>query len=412
MDPDIQARFIADMHPADEVLDFGIKASGKLQLLDVMLTEIKTRGLKVLILFQVTCWSHLLGSASYFSYLYLWIYVLFHFIVNNMDSYYFVVLIISFTVVLQLLGTERIQSKNILQDFIIQRFGLDAYEYVDTAYSPTDKQNAVNRFNAKETGQFVFLLEYRACSPVIKLSSLDVVILYDSDWNPANDLRALKKISVDSKVEKINIFRFYSPFTIEERALVLAKQNLNLDQKLQNFNRSTSNTLLSWGAAYLFSKVDEYLADRNSNSTLNFVSGQSLLDDVMKELRAILSGNFENSDSVISEAKLDVGSYKIKSPMFGESKVQLKDGEMPHVFWKNLFEGKNVMWNYLRRPSPRNRKRVQYWEGSHSNSELKKDNMAKRPKRMVNEKLGPISSQVDLVADEAAVSNGGNGCLY
>lgn len=77
MDPSVQARFIADKHPAAEVLDFGIKASGKLQLLDMMLTEIKTRGLQVLILFQVTCWSHLLGSASYLSYLYFWIHVLF-----------------------------------------------------------------------------------------------------------------------------------------------------------------------------------------------------------------------------------------------------------------------------------------------------------------------------------------------
>lgn len=36
-----------------EYLDVGIKASGKLQLLDAMLMEIKSRGLKVLILFQV-----------------------------------------------------------------------------------------------------------------------------------------------------------------------------------------------------------------------------------------------------------------------------------------------------------------------------------------------------------------------
>lgn len=35
------------------MLDAGIKASGKLQLLDMMLMEIKNRGLRVLILFQV-----------------------------------------------------------------------------------------------------------------------------------------------------------------------------------------------------------------------------------------------------------------------------------------------------------------------------------------------------------------------
>ena len=35
------------------MLDAGIKASGKLQLLDMMLMEIKNRGLRVVILYQV-----------------------------------------------------------------------------------------------------------------------------------------------------------------------------------------------------------------------------------------------------------------------------------------------------------------------------------------------------------------------
>lgn len=363
VDPSVQSRLIADKHPAAEVLDIGIKASGKLQLLDVMLTEIKTRGLQVLILFQ-------------------------------------------------LIGSGPLSTGNILHDFLFQRFGLDTYERVDAAYSPSEKQAAVNRFNKKKTGQFVFLLENRACSSLIKLSSVDVVVIYDSDWNPANDLRALKKISIDSKVEQIKVFRLYSSFTIEERALMLAKQNLNLDHNSQNFNRSTSNTLLSWGATYLFSKLDEYHADSNSSSALNFSSGQPLLDEVTKEFQAVLSGKFENTDSypVISEAKLDVGSYSANSLMFGESKVQLKDGEVPHVFWKNLFEGKNPLWKHLMRPSPRNRKRVHYWEGSPSNSEVEKDNMAKKRKKMVNESLGPTSCRVDLGADEVTqvtLSNGG-----
>lgn len=39
--------------PAVEYLDVGIKASGKMHVLDKMLSEIKNRGLRVLILFQV-----------------------------------------------------------------------------------------------------------------------------------------------------------------------------------------------------------------------------------------------------------------------------------------------------------------------------------------------------------------------
>lgn len=39
--------------PVTEYLDVGIKASGKLQFLDAILSEMKNQGLRVLILFQV-----------------------------------------------------------------------------------------------------------------------------------------------------------------------------------------------------------------------------------------------------------------------------------------------------------------------------------------------------------------------
>ncbi|KAL1537146.1 DNA helicase [Salvia divinorum] len=360
VDTSVQARLIADKLPANEILDIGIKASGKLQLLDVMLNEIKRRGLRVLILFQ--------------------------------------------PIVL-----EPLTSGNILSDSVNRRFGLNTYERVDAAMAHSDKQAAVNRFNKKDAGQFVFLLENRACSSTIKLSSLDVVVIYDSDWNPANDLKALRKISIDSKAEQVKVFRLYSSFTIEERALVLAKQNINLDHNPQNFSRSTSNNLLSWGAANLFRKLDEYHANSNSSLALNFLSGQSLLDEVTKEFHAILSENFENIDSnfVISEAKLDGGSYSTHNLMVGELKIQMEDGEVPHVFWKNLFEGKNPLWKHLKSPSPRNRKRVHYWEGSPSNPEAEKDNMANKRRKMVNESLGPASSQVESVTAQATISNNG-----
>lgn len=333
--------------------------------------------------------------------------------------FYWFLALIAFTIKLQLIiGSGPASTGDILDDFLRQRFGQNTYERVEVGVSPSKKQAAVNRFNKKETGQFVFLLENRACSSIIKLSSLDIVVIYDSDWNPANDLKALQKISIDSKVDQIKVFRLYSSFTIEEKALVLAKQNLNLDNNLQNFNRTTSDTLLSWGATNLFSKLDEYHADSNSNSALNFTSEQLLLDEVTKEFQAILSESCENTDSnsVISEVKLGVGSYSTNSPMFGEAKVQLKDGEEPHVFWRNLFDGKNPPWKnppwkHLKGPCPRNRKRVHYWEGSPSKSEIEKDDMVKKRKKVVNENLDSVLVQVELGAHQVtqvAVSKGGN----
>ncbi|KAK9280486.1 hypothetical protein L1049_014178 [Liquidambar formosana] len=57
VDPDLQKLIIKDLQLQDvEYLDVGIKASGKLQLLDKMLLEIKNRGLRVIIPFSVDRW--------------------------------------------------------------------------------------------------------------------------------------------------------------------------------------------------------------------------------------------------------------------------------------------------------------------------------------------------------------------
>ncbi|KAK6144371.1 hypothetical protein DH2020_021191 [Rehmannia glutinosa] len=237
LDSSVQERLIAEQRAA-ELLDVGIKASGKLELLDMMLTEIHTQGLQVLVLFQLIS-----GSGGVTS------------------------------------------TGDILDDFLRQRFGKDSYERsVDGGVSiPSKKQAVVNRFNKKETGH---------------------------DWNPANDLRALQKISFGSKVEQIKVF-----------------------------SRATTDTLLSWGAVYLFSKLDEYHADGNSTlDSLNFSPGQLLLSEVTKEFQAILSENCENTDSnsVIAKVKLGVRSYSTNIPTLGEAKVQLKDGEVPNIFLEKL----------------------------------------------------------------------------
>lgn len=311
------------------------------------------------------------------------------------------------------MGSGRASTGDILDDFLRQRFGQDTYERVDAGLTRSKKQDALDRFNKKEKEQFVFLLENRACSSVIKLSSLDVIFIYDSEWNPALDLRALQKISIDSKVEQIKIFRLYSSFTVEEKALVLAKKNLNLDNNLQAFSRTTSDTLLSWGAMHLFNELDKYHSENNSNSDFNFSSGKLLLNDVTKEFQTILSGSCENADShaVISKVKLGVGKCSTNVPMLGEAKVELKNGEEPRVFWRNLLDGKNPHWKHLQGPSPRNRKRVHYLDGSPGKSETEKHDVVKKRKKVVNKILDPAVVGVELGANQltqAAGPKGGN----
>jgi SNF2 family DNA or RNA helicase len=50
-------------------------------------------------------------------------------------------------------------------------------------------------FNAPNSEKFAFLLSTRAGGLGINLATADIVILYDSDWNPQVDLQAMVNIS-------------------------------------------------------------------------------------------------------------------------------------------------------------------------------------------------------------------------
>lgn len=96
---------------------------------------------------------------------------------------------------------------DILEDFIGQRFGPDSYERLDGGFlSSKKKQAALDKFNDKGSGRFVFLLENRACNCSVKLSSVDGIIIFNGDWNPTNDIRALQKVSIGYSAEQIKVF--------------------------------------------------------------------------------------------------------------------------------------------------------------------------------------------------------------
>ncbi|GAA6067488.1 probable global transcription activator SNF2L1 isoform X1, partial [Tachysurus ichikawai] len=46
-------------------------------------------------------------------------------------------------------------------------------------------------YNAPDSTKFIFMLSTRAGGLGINLATADVVILYDSDWNPQVDLQAM-----------------------------------------------------------------------------------------------------------------------------------------------------------------------------------------------------------------------------
>ncbi|KAJ7981020.1 helicase protein MOM1-like [Quillaja saponaria] len=356
VDPSLQD-VLAKGLQAVEYLDVGIRASGKLQLLDRMLMEIKKQGLRVLILFE------------------------------------------------SIGGSGRDSIGDILDDFLRQRYGPDSYERVDKGLLYSKKQAALKMFNNKDCGRFVFLLETCACLPGIKLSSVDSVIIFDSDWNPMNDIRSLQKITLDSQIEKIKIFRLYSSSTVEEKVLILAKQDKTLDSNLQYLSRSTSHMLLMWGASCLFDDLEVFHCGNTPCSVVNTFSGQSLLGEVVHEFSSILSQDEEDNRtskfSNILNIKQSGGTYTTNLSLLGERKASLMDDGPPHMFWTKLLEGKHPRWKYSSGLFSRNRKRVQQLDDSVNRQDTESDDIVKKRKKVVNN-----------CVDQASLKSGVEGNIF
>ncbi|XP_034218398.1 helicase protein MOM1-like isoform X3 [Prunus dulcis] len=334
--PPLQTLLTKDLQ-AVEYLDVGVKASGKLRLLDMMLKEIKNRSLRVLILFQ-----SISGSGSAYS-----------------------------------LG-------DILDDFLRQRYGENSYERVEFGVLRSKKDVAMNMFNNKENGRFVFLLEAHACLPSIKLSSVDTVIIFGSDRNPHNDIRALQKISLDSQFEEIKVFRLYSTCTVEEKLLVRAKQGKIHDSNVQNI----SSSMLLWGAPYQFDKLDEFHCCNTPASTANILPEESLLNDVIREFLSILPQDGNNNVlcdfSIISKVQQTGGAYSAEVPLLNELKNQHTGEGQPLDFWTKLLVGKHPPWKYCSGLSQRNRKRAQHLDELSKKPEGGSDEVVKKRKKVVN----------------------------
>jgi len=95
---------------------------------------------------------------------------------------------------------------------------------------PNDlRQRGVDHFNAPDSNDFVFLLSTRAGGLGINLATADTVIIFDSDWNPQNDLQAESRAHRIGQTKDVRVFRLLTKQTVEEDILERAKRKRVLE---------------------------------------------------------------------------------------------------------------------------------------------------------------------------------------
>jgi len=187
---------------------------------------------------------------------------------------------------------------DILEDYL--NYESISYERIDGTVSSADRQQRIDKFNDPNSTVFCFLLSTRACRLGINLATADTVIIYDSDWNPHNDIQALSRVHRIGQKNEVIVYRFVTKHSIEEGMLQIARKKLVLDhivvQKMEHGIGATElQSLIKIGAQQLFAK-DEKLDE-------TIVYTEEKLEKLMDRSTAILNQEIEkskNNDAYIS----------------------------------------------------------------------------------------------------------------
>ena len=129
---------------------------------------------------------------------------------------------------------------------------------LDGGTPAAQRQQAVAAFNAPGSPVFVFLLSTRAGGLGLNLQTADTVVIYDSDWNPQNDLQAMARAHRIGQTRAVRVFRLVSAGTVEEQLLERAKRKCVLGHLVIERGRTGAaladlHAVLQFGARALFS---------------------------------------------------------------------------------------------------------------------------------------------------------------
>lgn len=162
-------------------------------------------------------------------------------VMNDLDEYYKVFIQSSGKLVLldKLLGklkndhrvlifSQMTKCLDLLAEYLTYR--KYKFERIDGGVRGENRQAAIDRFSDKKSDCFVFLLCTRAGGVGINLIAADTVIIFDSDWNPQNDLQAQARCHRIGQTNEVKIYRLITRNTYEREMFDKAGLKLGLDR--------------------------------------------------------------------------------------------------------------------------------------------------------------------------------------
>ncbi|XP_059387875.1 chromodomain-helicase-DNA-binding protein 9-like isoform X3 [Carassius carassius] len=140
-----------------------------------------------------------------------------------------------------LIFSQMVRCLDILEDYLIQRRYL--YERIDGRVRGNLRQAAIDRFSKPDSDRFVFLLCTRAGGLGINLTAADTCIIFDSDWNPQNDLQAQARCHRIGQNKAVKVYRLITRNSYEREMFDRASLKLGLDKAVLQSMSGRDNSL-------------------------------------------------------------------------------------------------------------------------------------------------------------------------
>uniref|UniRef100_A0A4W5MB02 Chromodomain helicase DNA binding protein 2 n=1 Tax=Hucho hucho TaxID=62062 RepID=A0A4W5MB02_9TELE len=222
-----------------------------------------------------------------------------------------------------LIFSQMVRMLDILAEYLaLKRY---PFQRLDGSIKGEIRKQALDHFNAEGSEDFCFLLSTRAGGLGINLASADTVVIFDSDWNPQNDLQAQARAHRIGQKKQVNIYRLVTKGSVEEDIIERAKKKMVLDhlviQRMDTtgrtvldnnsgnsnsnpFNKDELTAILKFGAEDLFKEaegeeteptemdIDEILRLAETRESDH---GSSATDELLSQFKVANFSNMEES---------------------------------------------------------------------------------------------------------------------
>ncbi|OUM67632.1 hypothetical protein PIROE2DRAFT_27492, partial [Piromyces sp. E2] len=150
---------------------------------------------------------------------------------------------------------------NIMEDFLMYR----GYRHLrlDGSTKSEERSDLLKKFNAENSPYMIFLLSTRAGGLGLNLQTADTVIIFDSDWNPHQDLQAQDRAHRIGQTKEVRILRLITADSIEEKILARAQYKLDIDGKVIQAGKFDNKSTAQEREALLRQLIESSLGEAN-----------------------------------------------------------------------------------------------------------------------------------------------------